>query len=586
MTEKRWKVLEPLPEEARAKFPELQPLLLRLLWNRGINTQEAIDEFLNPDFVGDLHDPFLFQDMPKAVERIFRAIANGEQVTIHGDYDADGVCGSAVLSDTLNALGAKVDVYLPHRETEGYGLNSNTVNVLKERGTTLIITTDCGISNRESVEKANEQGIDVIITDHHHVPETLPPAFAILNPKNTKDTYPFAELAGSAVAYKLAVALIHTRQGKTSHSKQCEQYFQNAPVPKEGYEKWLLDAVAMSTVTDCMPLLGENRTLVKYGLIVLSKTRRAGLREMFRIMGRDLHTADTTTIGFQIGPRLNAAGRLDHSSSAYRLLATQSREEARELALQLEQTNTERQKVAEGVYREAVTQIESGGTDHAVLIAKGTTWLVGVVGLVAGKIAQKYYRPTFILTENQGKVIGSGRSVPEFNEIEAISSMPELFAAFGGHSQACGVTFVDPPPLEEFTHKIRALAARAFEGKELSPTLRIDTELALADINRELLEEIAKLEPFGQANPKPAFASFSLEVQDIRLVGKNEKHAKLTVAQGDARLSAIAFGFGEFGKTLAPGMLVDCVYTVDVNEWNGNREIQLKIIDIRNAQQP
>lgn len=578
---KQWSIAEPISEEVRGKFPEIRSVLLQLLMNRGIASAEAIDEFLNPDFVGDLHDPFLFQDMPKAVERIFRAIAGGERITIHGDYDADGVCGSAVLSDTLNAFGATVDVYLPHRETEGYGLNPNTVGIVKERGTTLIITTDCGISNRESVEKANALGIDVIITDHHHVPDSVPPAFAILNPKNTKDTYPFPELAGSAVAYKLAVALLHTRQGKTSCAKACEQYFQNIPMPKEGFEKWLLDIVAISTVTDCMPLVGENRTIVKYGLIVLSKTRRVGIQEMFKTMRADLESADTYTIGFQIGPRLNAAGRLDHSSSAYRLLATQSQEEARELSAQLEKTNSERQKIAEHVYQEALAEIEKTGTDHTVLIAHGTTWPVGVVGLVAGKIAQKYYRPTFVFTENQGKIIGSGRSVSEFNEIEALSTMPELFAAFGGHAQACGITFVDASALAEFTRRIRELAGVAFAGKELSPTLRIDQELAISDVTWDLVEDVSALEPFGYANPKPVFVSTSVTVQEARCVGKDEKHLKLTLAEGNVHRPAIAFGFGSFGKTLAPGTLVDCAYHVDVNEWNGNRDIQLKLIDIR-----
>lgn len=578
---KQWNVVPPLQQEVRVKFPEIRAVLLQLLMNREVATPEAIDEFLNPDFLGDLHDPFLFQDMPKAVERIFRACSDSERITIHGDYDADGVCGSVVLSDTLNALGAKVDVYLPHRETEGYGLNPKTVDTLKERGTSLIITTDCGISNRESVEKANALGIDVIITDHHHVPEVVPPAYAILNPKNTNDAYPFPELAGSAVAYKLAVALIHTRQGKTSCSKTCEQYFGNLPAPAEGFEKWLLDVVATSTVTDCMPLLGENRTLVKYGLIVLSKTRRAGLREMFQIMRSDLQKADTYTIGFQIGPRLNAAGRLDHSSSAYRLLATASQEEARTLATQLERTNSERQRVAERVYEEALAQIESGGTDYPVLIAKGSTWPVGVVGLVAGKITQAYYRPTFVFTESRGRVIGSGRSVPEFNEIEAISIMPELFEAFGGHAQACGVTFIDENALEDFTRRIRELAGQAFTGKDLSPSLRIDQELSFADVNWELVEDISKLEPFGQANPKPVFASVGVTVQEARSVGKDEKHLKLTLAQGDVHRPAIAFGFGAFGKTLEAGALVDCAYHVDVNEWNGNRDIQLKIVDLR-----
>ena len=298
--EKIWRVAELVPVDVRSQFPELNPITLQLLWNRGLRDQKVIDEFLNPDWGGDIHDPFLFTQMRKAVDRILAGIAEKEKIIVHGDYDADGVCSSAVLITTLRALGADVDVYLPHREREGYGLNLQTIDHLHDvHKANLIITCDCGTSNHDEVARATELGMDVIITDHHHEPVKRPDAYAIINPQLKDSGYPFPHLAGSGVAFKVAQALIRSAPGNTIGGQT-----------KEGFEKWLLDFVAISTVTDFMPLIGENRTLVKYGLVVLRKSPRPGIRALAEAMSSRQENFDTTTIGFQIGPRLNAAGRM------------------------------------------------------------------------------------------------------------------------------------------------------------------------------------------------------------------------------------------------------------------------------------
>ena len=386
----RWNVLAPPPSEFLENHPELPPTVATLLYHRDITTQEQIDEFLHPDYSRDVHDPFLFKDMEKTVRRLFEAIEKGEQITIHGDYDADGVSASVILTDTLKVLGAKhLDVYLPHRETDGYGLNTNTIEHLHEKGTKVIITCDCGISNKKEVELANEKGIDVIITDHHSIPAELPPAFAIIHPKIEGETYPYRDLAGGGVAFKLAQALLkaHHQTHETLPDGQSH----------DGFEKWLLDMVAIASVADMVPLIGESRTLTKYGLIVLNKTKRIGMQKLLleaRILAEDGSMSkeiDAIMIGFRIAPRINAAGRLDHANTAYQLLATDDPTEAVDLAWQLDQSNDERRKITDEYVKEAVAQVEKDQMDNPVLFAFGKHWQTGVVGLIASRLKSKYW---------------------------------------------------------------------------------------------------------------------------------------------------------------------------------------------------
>jgi len=393
--QKIWKLLDPAPATFLEEHPELPNIVANLLYHRGIITQSQIDEFLDPDYSQNVHDPYLFKDMEKTVTEIFLAIKNKDKIVVHGDYDADGVSASVILVSTLKILGCEnCEVFLPHRETDGYGLNVNTINKLSENGTKLIITCDCGVSNATEIELANSLGMKVIVTDHHAVPEILPPAFSIIHPKVPGETYPDKGLAGGGVAFKVMQGLL-------------KKYHENYVVesgPTLGWEKWLLDMVAIASVADMVPLLGESRTLTKYGLIVLNKTKRIGLQKLLleaRLIEEDGTTKydlSADTIGFQIAPRINAAGRMNHANVAYNLMMTENPEEATELAHDLDKNNQDRQKVTEDLVKEAVRQAEIQ-KDQPILFILGAGWSTGIVGLIASKIKERYYKPTIVMAE-------------------------------------------------------------------------------------------------------------------------------------------------------------------------------------------
>ncbi|MDP2789714.1 MAG: single-stranded-DNA-specific exonuclease RecJ [bacterium] len=569
--EKVWRVAELVSTEFKSQFPELNPITLQLLWNRGLREQTAIDEFLNPDWGGDIHDPFLFTQMRKVVDRILAGIAAKEKIIVHGDYDADGVCSSAVLITTLRALGADVDVYLPHREREGYGLNLQTIDHLHDvHKANLIITCDCGTSNHDEVARATELGMDVIITDHHHEPAKRPAAFAIINPQLKDSGYPFPHLAGSGVAFKVAQALIRSSVGETVGGQT-----------KEGFEKWLLDYVAISTVTDFMPLVGENRTLVKYGLVVLRKSPRPGIRALAEAMSSRQENFDTTTIGFQIGPRLNAAGRMDHASTAFRLLISTDAEEATAIAAALNQSNVDRQKLTETIVNQAKKSIGTVTPARKLLAAVGEGWPVGVVGLVAGKLADANHRPVLVMAKQGEEVVGSGRSIPGYDITDALLRHKQLLTRFGGHAGACGFTM----PAENAPAFVKGMeedAAKRLTEKDLQDVVRVDIDLALPDVTWSLLDTIELLEPYGEGNPKPTFSCRGMIVTELQPVGKEGKHLRIVVNHTVPEpRKFISFGGGEkYGKTITIGDKIDAVFTVDRNEWNGTAELQLKVVDL------
>ncbi|MFA5413401.1 MAG: single-stranded-DNA-specific exonuclease RecJ [Patescibacteria group bacterium] len=570
----KWRVAETISEEFKNKFPEIDPVILQLLANRGVKTQEKIDEFLYPDYSQDIHDPFLFLDMEKAVDRVFLAIEKKEKITVHGDYDADGVCSALVMVATLSAMGADAQVYLPHRELEGYGLNMQTVEELGKNGVNLIITTDCGISNRLEIKRATELGMDVIITDHHAEPPNLPEAaFAIIDPHLAREKYPFRELAGAGVAFKLVQAILRSPKFKTLDFK----------IDPEGFEKWLLDLVAIATITDIMPLLGENRTLVKYGLLVLNKTQRIGLKKLIESLGLNKNKdLDAKNVAFQIGPRLNAAGRIDHANQAYELLKTDDANEVDELVSSLNKTNEGRQSLSERVMAEAKAQIGEDIGEQKILFAKGEGWPVGIVGLVAGKIAENFWRPTFIMTEREEDIMGSGRSIPEFDITESLHETRELLSHYGGHAGACGFTLKNKKDLKKFEKILKKIAEKKLAGMELVRTLNIDAEVRLEKINWELFELLEKFAPFGRANERPKYLGRGFAVESFESVGTNGNHLRISLSQGNGvRKKFIGFCFGEWCQKLKVGDKVDVVFEVDVNEWNGNRELQMKIIDLK-----
>ena len=391
---KKWRLAPTINDGLIAQFPAIPILILQLMSNRGLLTQKAIDEFLNPDYGRDIHSPFLFKDMAKAVAEIFSTILKKEKIAVYGDYDADGICGTVILAETLRSLGAEVEAYIPHREKEGYGLNEPALKELANAGNKLIITTDCGVTNIKETALANELGLRVIITDHHNPAPEVPPALAVINPKIVGETYPFKDLAGVGVAFKLAQAL----------AEEDKKRGQKMPL---GFEKWLLDLAAIGTIADMSPLLGENRTLVKYGLIVLNKTRRLGLKIL---MEETSLTGEISAqnVAFQIAPRFNAAGRLNHANAVYKLLTTGSTKEARSLAQELNRANQERQRLTDQILVEIRNGWGEVDAKEKVLFAIGDNWPVGVVGLVAGKLCDEFYRPVLVMTRLSGQSAGGG----------------------------------------------------------------------------------------------------------------------------------------------------------------------------------
>ncbi len=580
-----WKLRPEPPKKFFEQFPELPKTVAALLYHRNIRTQKKIDEFLNPDYTQDVHDPYLFKDMKKAVARIFHALDQKEKIVVHGDYDADGVSAAVILVSALHALGCNdVEVFLPHRETDGYGLNKNTIQTLSRTKTDLIITCDCGISNYEEITLARQLGMDVIVTDHHDLPETLPPALAIIHPKNKKDDYPDKNLAGGAVAFKLVQGLLK------KYTKKNDEFPNGESV--EAFEKWLLDMVAIASVADMVPLIGESRTLTKYGLIVLNKTKRTGLQKLLleaRLMNEDgskKYELDADKIGFQIAPRINAAGRIDHANVAYRLLITDNPTEAVDLAYQLDQNNQERQKTTDELLKKAI-KLAQAEADSPILFILGQGWPTGLIGLIASRLKEKFYKPSLVMSQNQNEIVGSGRSVEGFNIIKAMQTMPECFSKFGGHPMACGFTLATE--IKKFKQQLLEQYNLQTRGHSLLPILNIDAEIDLDQVNWELHDILDKFKPFGKDNEKPRYLAKNLTINNFEAVGKEAKHMRVMVTHNSPRIrKTIGWRLCDdnssgpnWCKELKIGDKIDMVFEIDINEWNGNRELQLTIIDIK-----
>lgn len=571
--EKEWKIKNQEVLAFGEIAGEYHPVILKLLGNRGFKNSAEIKKFFDFDYDTDIGNPFLFKEMEKAVARIITAKEKNEKIAIFGDYDADGVTASALLFETLKNLGFKeVITYIPDRQIEGYGMNKEALNFLHKEKVELIITVDCGITNKEETALAQKLGMDVVITDHHHIPKVLPAATAIINPQMEDCGYEFKNLAGVGVAFKLAQALYQKMEPENIEKL-----------------KWLLDLVAIGTVADCVPLLFENRILVKYGLVVLSKTRRAGLLEMFKV-GRikigENDFPDTHKIAFQVAPRINAAGRMDHANFAYNLILEKSRVKACDLALEIEDKNQQRQKITSEIVREVRILAEGSFKDKELIFAENEHWPIGILGLVAGKITDEFNKPTAVFQKQQDEFVGSLRSIPQINIVEKIEQCADLLKKFGGHSQAAGVT-LKRENFDAFYQKLSGLIAEELGGKKMLPTVEIDLEITSKDINWELLGEIRKMEPFGKENEEPVFLVRNLKVGEIKVVGNGSKHLKLSVLAEDSPkvFDGIGFGMGEkFSQIIQAGDKVDLVVNLQEDEWNGNRKIQLQIIDLRKAQ--
>ena len=558
-----WNIRCSLPSGANGVL--LSDPIETLLSLRGVTSEADRKQFLTPNYDTDLHDPFLFADMQKLVDRVRKAKEKSEKVGVFGDYDADGITSSVILRRVLERLGLTVVPYIPDKLTEGHGLHKNALDAFAKEGIRLVFTVDCGMMNHAEIDDAVSRRMDVIVIDHHHVPEKLPAAFAIVNPKLPDSNYPFTELCGAGTTFTVARALYRTF------------------LPgKEDELKWLLDIAAIGTVADCMPLIGENRVIVKYGLIVLSKTRHVGLQEMFAVGNipiDDDHVPTAQSIAFQIAPRINAASRMAHAKTAHELLMTEQRAKGRLLALDLEEQNRSRQKVSEAAADNVRALAETTYRDRKLIFAAGEEFPLGVAGLVAGKIAHELGKPTAVFHRGETESTGSFRSIPALNIIEAIGECSELLERFGGHAQAAGATVLNTN-LDAFAEKLEEIVNRKLAETDMTVRLNIDLEISPFHITPDFLSRLKKLAPFGMGNPEPTLLIRGVHVNEVRLVGNGEKHLKVSFQTENGTFAAIGFGMGSLWGNLAKGERVDVVFHLEENRWNGSSRLEWRLLDI------
>lgn len=553
-----------------SKQLSIPTLVTKLLIQRGYDNTDDIEAFLYGT-PAQMHDPYLLAGMKEAVERIMLAKQQSEKVRIYGDYDADGVSSTSLLYYTFAELGLKFDYYIPHRMLEGYGLNKGAIDKALQEGINLIVTVDTGISAYEEVEYANSLGIDIVITDHHEPPEQLPEAIAVVNPKQEHCLYPFKGLAGVGVAFKLATALL-----------------EKAPMQWSGI-------VALGTIADLMPLEDENRIIVSYGLNELRKGGQLGFNALADICGIQISELSASNIGFGIGPRINAAGRLKHAKQAVQLLTSSSEQEAIQLAAELDYLNKERQQIVETMVQEAESQWqhklqearEAGKEAPHVIVLAQEGWNVGVIGIVASKMLERYYKPVIIfgIDGEKGTAKGSARSIEGFDLHAALTQCDELLEHYGGHQAAAGmtVTLENLPRLEK---ALDALAVQWLSEEDWIPKLKIDLACELSDITLETIKQLSLLEPFGMSNPSPRVLVRQSNVADRRAIGKEGKHLKLLLKDRQRSLDVIGFGMGEFATKLAIQEPIEVVGELSINEWNSKSKPQLQLHDLDVQKEP
>lgn len=559
----RWKLLEYDEDAAGLLSMELKlsPLVAKLLAVRGITKKQDAVIFLNGGREC-FHDPFLLKGMHEAVPRIRKALENKEKIRIYGDYDADGVSSTVLMIFLMRYMQADFDYYIPHRTNEGYGLNTLALDRAKEHGVSLIITVDTGISACVEIEYARKLGIDVIVTDHHEPPEVLPSAYALINPKQPDCSYPFKRLAGVGVVFKLAHALV-------GHFP----------------EEWLEIAV-IGTVADLMPLVGENRELVKQGLLQMRNTSSPGIRALCGLAGIDYRRVTATNIGFALAPRINASGRLENANQAVELLTTTDEQEAEQLAYTLDQLNKERQYLVEEMTKEALAMLaqRENGPGSVIVVAQ-ENWNVGVVGITASRVLEKFYRPTLVLSidPKTGLAKGSARSIAGFNLYEALTECKDLLEHYGGHQAAAGLT-LHRDHLAALSERLAAIADRTLREKDFQPVLKADMECDWNEVTVEAIRQIEALAPFGMGNPAPRFVFRQLQVGEIRTLGRDHQHLKLSLS--DSSLTnrvpkeALAFGKGAVSDFISGTATMDIVGEMSINEWNGVMKPQILIQDM------
>ena len=561
---KRWVIAPLIPNDVKQALRDYPPFLRQLLFNRGINSAEVAQAYLGTDSP-TATDPFLMLGMREAIKVIEEAVQASENITIYGDYDTDGVTASSLLFEFFSQLGHAPRVYIPNRFDEGYGLNLDAVELLAAEGTQLLITVDCGIRSLEEVQRAKNLGMRVIVTDHHQPGDQLPSADAVVNPHQPADPYPYKELAGVGLAFKLAEAWLQTH-------------------PNSGIDlnQWL-DLVAIGTVVDVAPLTGENRSLVKRGLALMRRPQRQGLFSLAQVASINPAKFNAGHLGFVIGPRLNAAGRMESALDAFRLLTSQDMFDAGWLAQQLDSLNSNRKEITNQIIESTMAIIAAQDQDVPILFSASPDYNAGVVGLAAGRLTEAYYKPAIIGSVEGDLIKASCRSIPEFDINHALNQCSDLLVRHGGHPMAAGLT-VSVENAQAFQERIIAIAHESFKGIDLIPVLHIDYEINLEKLQAEhfpgILDAVELLEPTGASNPSALFCSRNCRVLRANTVGKGE-HLKLVLSAGNNQLDAIAFRQGALLENLPD--YVDIAYTFEINEFNGRSTMQLNVRDIQPA---
>lgn len=584
---KRWLVAPVIPEDLARRYRGVGPVMAQVLYNRGFdNPDDAARFFYVKDVDHAQHSPFNLDDMPKAISRLRTALRKGEKVVVYGDFDADGVTSTTLMVQTLRALGGQAMPYIPNRADEGYGLNTPALQKLASEGVKVIVTVDCGIRSVQEVADGNAAGLDIIVSDHHSLGPELPDAYAVINCKREK--YPEKMLAGVGVAYKIATALAlaenQNSKGRRSSGGSLNGHHANGGGGTNGafHPDSLLDLVAIGTVADLMPLNHlENRALVQRGIQLINQGNRPGLRALLEVAGVKLGDVTATTIGYIIGPRINAAGRLDDAMVAYNVLAASSFEEALPWAEQLQALNVQRQEITRDAQDKIRTKLDTDFTSP-LIFASDSTFTPGIVGLVAGRLVEEFFLPAVVMEEGDEESRASCRSIPQFDITAALDTCADLLVRHGGHALAAGFT-VRNENIPALIERLTGLAKDSLHGQTLVPTLEIDAELSMGQVNEELVREIGMLEPTGNNNPRPVFCLRNARVLEIRTVGKDERHLRIKLARaGQPPLDCIGFGLGEWAYTLPD--CVDVAFELEINEWNGRRNLQLKLQDVRPAE--
>lgn len=566
MREKIWNYKnKTLSREEIEEFSEssgIGPAMAVILLNRGIKTPKAVNSYMKKS-LEDIHNPFMLDGMEEAVCRILSAIENKEKIVIYGDYDVDGITATATVYKFLKSQGADVSFYIPDRFSEGYGINILAINKIARSGAKLMITVDCGITAVGEVEFAKTQGLDIIITDHHTCREELPKAVSVINPKRADSSYPFSGLAGVGVAFKLVLALA-IKLGMNTRQVFMEY----------------VDMVALGTIADVVPLIDENRVIADKGINSIENTNNKGIRALMDIAGAGGKTIDANSVAFFASPRLNAAGRLESASLSVELMICDDDKRAKEIAEHLDSLNAERKEIEQKIFEEAYKKAEEMGEDKLVYVISGENWNHGVIGIVASRIAEMFYRPCILISVENGKGKGSGRSVPEMNLFDALSDCEELLTAFGGHSQAAGLS-IQADKIEEFSKKINEYAKKNVDVATLVPKLEIDCNLSGASVTMQAAKMLEALAPFGEGNEIPVFSMRDLKVMASQPMGVDKKHLRVRLSDGNNIFNAVGFGMGELSEKLMPGTVVSIAFNMNINTYQGNESLQLILKDIK-----